>query len=589
MIENGILINKVVDGVKYGITHHEIAQVIGVASTDIGRLCTSKHVNKWSKYKPVRSTLRRSLTDDHYKNYKEGSVSKPYGLLMPVPWIGPYDAGLQAAGEQTDPDALNRASVWEYAQPEEDETTHKTKYGYRCRAADFNGYAHGAEALFTVRWIDNTARGEGIRATVTLGSREGGLSLADMGLAGCYLSLIVMSESEYAIAETGGTGRRYLIGGMDWNTHPLNDTTRTYEFSMNELYLSQVLDNMMLFLVVTDVKLTYGLYCESYKDGVAVNPDGWTKYNAVFFPKMTATATKRVMLEGSARRLMMNGGIGNILWANDNFGTSAAGDSKNYASLVYDGDCPVKGNYIELASLDNGFDVKITELGYTESRSARRKFSISGAGGQLHTCYLNNIAYTLAPPTVATVMYKPLLCDVGVKGDAYRSVSFYIRYELQPSVYDATASIVARYVSLSGNTKELVMESGKWNVFDAFNDTNRYMYHSISFANVVNARNEVDGFVMKVTYGLMSDVALTNPRYLTVDSWLQEGDILCHPLFPTVVGGEDGEVKHYGDIHIRLPEGMSAGDESVTAGRIGRMKASFEVIDADTPSSIGAV
>lgn len=590
MIKDGIIISDVVNGKKIGIDNYEVAQVIGVGSVDAGTLCTSKNVNKRSKYKPIGSTLTRDLTDDDYKSYTEGSVKKPYGMLMATPWIGEYDAGIETSGEQTDPSVLNKASVWEYSQPEVSDTqigtffgqpVYGTKNGYRCRLSDFEGYAHGAEDLFNVKWTDSTGKGQGVKCVVTLGSKAGGLTLADMGLSGCYLSLIVMSESEYAIKETGREGRRYLIGGMDWNTKLLHDTTKTYEFSLNELYLSQVLDNILLFLVVTDAKLTYDLYYESFHNGVGVNPDGWKANNAVFFPKMTATTNKRVMVENSAIKLVMNAGNGNVLWVNGNI--------NNYSTT--EGSFTYEGNGIKLNSLNEDLTVKITQLGYTDSRSSRRKFSVTkGSTGQNYAQYLNDINYTSSTGLITSaVMYKPLLRDVKMKGGAYSSVSFYIKFVLQPSVYDATASIIARYVDISGNATERTLESGKWNVHDAFGDGQRYMYHSISFANVVSPRNEVTGFKMTLNYGVGSQTGIAAGKSLTVTDWIHENDIHHHPMFPVVVmkAGNPDEVDNYGDIHIGLPDGMSAGNDDVIKNRIGPMSASFEVLNADEQSSIG--
>lgn len=590
------------------VTILDVARTIGVASMDLGRLCTSSNVNKWSRYKPIGSTTADNIPQSEFKTYKEGGVSKPFGLLMPVISIGSYQATVEVSGDQTEPSVMNKASVWEYAQPQKDGSkvlgtiNGKTIYGtvndYRCRKADFNGYVHTAEPLFNIKWTDETSKGLGVKATVTLGSVDGGITLEDMGLAGCYLSLIVMSESEYTIKETGLAGRRYLIGGMDWNTKLIYDTTKTYEFSLNELYLSQVLDNMMLFFVVTDEKPTYDLFYESYQNGVGVNPDGWKANNAVFFPKMTnaGSISKRVMVDNSAIKVNMNAGVGNVLRRNDNSGEKKSTDASSnlttvdriYSELVYttevDGDSlNARADYIEFGYLNNGFDIKITKLGYSESRAAFRKLSIKVHANAVSGTYLNDYGNSLSS---GQKLYKPLVGDLPMKGGTYKSVSIYIEFAYSTE-YEGNISkkLIARFVSYNNDAVSYkVLAEGE--VSDFVNNQNLY-YHSITFANVVSVSNQIVGFEMKLNYSAYNSESIA--KTITISEWLTDADGHHYPYFPlleTKAVGTDGdyEIVNYGDVHFKLPEGVA---NTVGNDRTGKLSISYEVIASDTQSSIG--
>ena len=47
----------------YGISMGEIKQVLGESTLDLGSLCTSSHINKYAKYRPVKHTSKGILTD----------------------------------------------------------------------------------------------------------------------------------------------------------------------------------------------------------------------------------------------------------------------------------------------------------------------------------------------------------------------------------------------------------------------------------------------------------------------------------------------------------------------------------------------
>ena len=118
-LENGILTQP--------LSVYDIANCIGVASTDVGTLCTAKSkINIWAKYKPVRYNSIKALTEDQRKQCA-------YGILD----VQEYDFTQQSVLEQAFENALNRVYSWQYEIPEGGV---ESLY----RMLDFDGYNHNA-------------------------------------------------------------------------------------------------------------------------------------------------------------------------------------------------------------------------------------------------------------------------------------------------------------------------------------------------------------------------------------------------------------------------------------------------------------
>lgn len=591
------------------VTVLDIARTIGVASVDLGRLCTSDNVNKWSRYKPIGSTTANVIPQSEFKTYKEGGVSKPFGLLMPVPVVGEFKTYLQAGMgdvEYLEVDALNRASVWEYAQPQKSsevigtikgKTIYGTENNYRCRKADFNGYVHRAEPLFNVKWsiIDGS-----IVCDVRLGSVEGGITLEDMGLNGKVLNLIAVSKNKIAIKYGDkASDNRYVVGiNVDnWMDAALYDTMKTYRFVLQAWRIDPILNDMVLFLAVTDTPLRYKLSAESEEDGIYKNPDGFTKDNVYYYPIVddAQDITGLCVVENSFFEVKMSGGIGNVLWSQSTNGIDSEGNSEAFSMLEYSGTfSPDNGDYLDLNDDDrykptgqvyiqnNGFDVKITELGYTESRSALRKFSITGERKDSVTnmTYLNMFDDN---QTKGTIVYKPLLRGLSVndRWGVYRKASIYIKFVYGDNTEGGDKYLVLRYTLSDGTTDERILFQGKFN--DNI-DNQTYMYHSISMANVVDTFNNVTGFklVLKRTSGFTLNSGQI--KETVIDSWYSDEEGHYFPILPKVrVNNEKpDEIVDYGDLHFRLPD-----DIETKVARKGRFRASYEVITSDTESSIG--
>ncbi len=100
-----------------GVSVYDVQQVLNVSSNDVGTLCVSNNINKYSKYKPVRwNTISQvSLNDLHTLHY---------GIYV--------DADIDiSVGEQN--------PYWQYQRPR------GGGYSEPYRLADFSGYNHNAE------------------------------------------------------------------------------------------------------------------------------------------------------------------------------------------------------------------------------------------------------------------------------------------------------------------------------------------------------------------------------------------------------------------------------------------------------------
>lgn len=592
-----------------GVSTEDVAKAIGAGGEDVGYLGTHPNVNKWSEYKALDDPRVLPMYSADFKNYKQGGVSKPFGLLMPVPVVGEFKTYLQTGmgdAEYLVVDALNEASVWEYAQPKKSGETIGTMDGKpieglkndcSARIDDFAGYEHSAEPLFTVKWsiVDGS-----IVCDVTLGSVEGGVTLEDMGLNGKVLNLIAVSKNKIAIKYGDkDSDNRYVVGiNVDnWMDEALYDTKRAYRFVLQAWRIDPILNDMVLFLAVTGTPLRYKLSAESENDGIYVNPDGFKKDNVFYYPIVYNydEITELCVVENSFFEVKMNGGVGNVLWSQSTNGTDSDGNSKAFSKLEHSGTFnPDNGDYLDLNDDDrykpagqvyiqnNGFDVKITELGYTESRSALRKFSITGEREDSVTnmSYLNMFDDN---QTKGTVVYKPLLSGLSVNDQwgVYRSAAIYIKFVYGDNKEAGDKELVIRYIFADGTYDEHVLFSGKWS--DNI-DGKTYMYHSVTMANVVGTFNNVVGFRLTLSRTSGSTLNTGQIKETVIDSWYSDEDGHYFPILPKVRANNENpdEIVDYGDLHFRLP------DDIVTrVARQGRFRASYEVITSETESSIG--
>lgn len=106
----------------------DIAQALGVASRDVGTLCTSDKINMWAKNKPVRFHSFAPIIDA-----QRASVN--YGLNVPYYLYNVF---------------FDNSHLWEYLRPRGTSVSPIEQY----RLRDFDGYKVDAESPFVRLYMD---------------------------------------------------------------------------------------------------------------------------------------------------------------------------------------------------------------------------------------------------------------------------------------------------------------------------------------------------------------------------------------------------------------------------------------------------
>jgi len=114
----------------YGVSTDDVASVLGVASHDVGTLCTSASINRWAIYKPISF---RSLTSPTLEERK----SKNMGLAV-IGIDALKDTGIGVAKVSVE-EAEKIIREWDYDRP-----LGGANSPYRL--GDFNGYDHESVA-----------------------------------------------------------------------------------------------------------------------------------------------------------------------------------------------------------------------------------------------------------------------------------------------------------------------------------------------------------------------------------------------------------------------------------------------------------
>ena len=170
-LENGILTQP--------LSVYDIANCIGVASTDVGTLCTAKSkINIWAKYKPVRYNSIKALTEEQRKQCS-------YGILD----VQEYDFTQQSVLNQAFENALNRVYSWQYEIPEGGV---ESLY----RMLDFDGYNHNA--ICPLFFEDNSPKWDKVEVRVG--------SIADAALPQGNITLSDLQELSTIVNADNSTG-----------------------------------------------------------------------------------------------------------------------------------------------------------------------------------------------------------------------------------------------------------------------------------------------------------------------------------------------------------------------------------------------
>ena len=183
-----------------GITTSLVAKAIGVGSNDVGTLCSSTKINKWSKWKPISIAKVTGLTESDLQ-------SANYGLSIP-------------AADSDDGTYLSQ--TWGYIKP-----TGGANSPYRL--GDFRAYEHAAVLPFNLIMPNYIAVGSsGVVAKITFPSISANNVDGKYFFGDKYFGVLIKkgTELQYKTATTtinnGGTI-------VDFSESTLLDTTGTIE------------------------------------------------------------------------------------------------------------------------------------------------------------------------------------------------------------------------------------------------------------------------------------------------------------------------------------------------------------------------
>lgn len=246
------------------ITTTKVGNEIQISSHNIGVLCSSDNINKWSKKKPVCDF---SATPDRSKEWWKAYNNK-CGLL--INQRGTYNQVI---------DDYKNKDNWKYEKP--------TGGDFPFRIADFNGYNHSATPIFTTCSVTEIAVNKFPDSSITLTAKFGtkdssgsSLNLSDLtGLANVlYLGIMLCKKGTTTVARRC-TGTQdivamqnsgsylsamvecsvYGLATGDYDVYPfLSSVQLTYDGGdVNGKFFSLPYDNVPLSttLIETDVEI----------------------------------------------------------------------------------------------------------------------------------------------------------------------------------------------------------------------------------------------------------------------------------------------------------------------------------------------
>ena len=180
-----------------GITTTIVKNAIGLASNNVGALCSSSNINKWSKYKPVRyNSVNINRSTESWWCAQDGNC----GLNIPVyANIADMFTALR-----------NNTVMWDYLKPSGGATQ-------PFRIADFGGYEHSAQPPFVPQQLNSTyyaTLGTMPTALDLRGNTQYELNISDFGeaynLGNMYFGV--------AICKQNTSGYKYMTVNTKMNT-----------------------------------------------------------------------------------------------------------------------------------------------------------------------------------------------------------------------------------------------------------------------------------------------------------------------------------------------------------------------------------
>lgn len=234
----------------------DVQQTIGNASGDLGTLCKSSTINKWSKHKPISSSILFDTSDSFFK-------VNNYGLSIPT---------FSNIGNLTTTNTLvnylaNNDTAWTYNKP-----TGGSNSPYRL--GDFLNYYHGAlNPIGSIGATDFYYNGNAVVISyeentyeeITDVGNQHNIMLNDLQINGvdistCYYGLMLYTHSEYHLYTTNNTIGN---GPISFNITDIKPSTaKSYTAA---LFISNV--------IITDTAQS-AIYIpyEHSKDSIVIHP-----------------------------------------------------------------------------------------------------------------------------------------------------------------------------------------------------------------------------------------------------------------------------------------------------------------------------
>lgn len=122
---------KIYADTNYGVSIEDVHTVLGDPSTDLGTLCSSSRINKWSKVKPVR--YRTNISTPYF-----GQMTPALYASVNFGFATDIDNSLVVTTPTAALNLLLAGSAYSYLQP------NGATDNYAYRLTDFNGYNHNA-------------------------------------------------------------------------------------------------------------------------------------------------------------------------------------------------------------------------------------------------------------------------------------------------------------------------------------------------------------------------------------------------------------------------------------------------------------
>ena len=557
------------------VTIGDIARTIGVASGDLGTLCTSGIINKWSKYKPEQYMSFNELTDEQHRNAVNlvGTIV-PYGLFKKPAATGSYHCtgatvnSVESLTNQSDIDTVKEGMKWGYeGRVRKDDNNqigeingkpiYATQGGFPCRLSDFNGYYHYSRNPIEIQWVKIKESDEGLGglfAKITYNDVDtaedyGGLTREDLGLRGYKLVLIGQSVDNQVITETGQTNHpRYVIAG-----HSSTVIDGKAALGYTDLKLAPLMGDVNFFFVLVNKEIEWDIYAESMNGGICVNPDGWKNDNTYYYPKMKTLPDIAYFVEGSAYRASFPDGKGTMIWSTELwYNYIYSGEYvKVYANAeVYD----YQGNTVKFENVyttfrdwaggNRGFTLHTDKELLNDVRRAYRRLTFScTTQTPLQSYVTNEYLNRCASDTAALIGgLKPLICDAQTSV-AQTTADIYLKYDANTQ----RGCIVIRYKENGAvvMTKELYTGFGEQFGYGVM------VYKSITLENIVDVRNQTIGFRIIIT-------AVDN-HVITYSSLNENDGILYRGIYPMPFGmvwDSEGGKAEYTDIKVLLPDDL---------------------------------